>query len=46
MKNNKALTFEKSAGQANWQIRVTGANVAGSSDGFLTLVWTAPEGGW
>nr|WP_236577735.1 hypothetical protein [Gordonia sp. YY1] len=44
VKNNKALTFEKSAGQANWQIRVTGANVAGSSDGFLTLVWTAPEG--
>lgn len=41
--SSKALTFEKSAGQANWQIRVTGANT-GAGDGFLTLVWTAPEG--
>lgn len=41
--NKKALTFEKTAGQANWQIRVTGANT-GAGDGFLTLVWTAPDG--
>ncbi|WP_232718332.1 hypothetical protein [Gordonia metallireducens] len=37
------LTFHKSEGQANWQIRVTGAET-GSEDGFATLVWTAPEG--
>ncbi|MYR07617.1 hypothetical protein GTV32_15465 [Gordonia sp. SID5947] len=37
------LSFEKSAGNANWQIRVTGANV-NSADGFATLVWSAPAG--
>ncbi|MBD0862954.1 hypothetical protein IA539_17355 [Gordonia sp. zg691] len=36
----KPLTFEKSEGHANWQIRVTGANT-GAADGFATLVWTA-----
>ncbi|MBD1320388.1 hypothetical protein [Gordonia hankookensis] len=37
----KPLTFEKSAGNANWQIRVTGANT-GANDGFATFVWSAP----
>ncbi|WP_457590162.1 hypothetical protein [Gordonia aurantiaca] len=37
------LTFDKGEGQANWQIRVTGANTD-SGDGFATLVWSAPEG--
>ncbi|WP_408610019.1 hypothetical protein [Gordonia insulae] len=40
---NKPLTFEKTGGNANWQIRVTGADT-GQSDGFATLVWSAPEG--
>ncbi|WP_040536799.1 hypothetical protein [Gordonia namibiensis] len=39
----KPLTFHKSAGQANWQIRVTGAET-GQGNGFATLVWAAPEG--
>lgn len=39
---NKPFTFEKSEGNANWQIRVTGANT-GSGDGFATLVWSAPD---
>lgn len=39
----KPLSFEKSDGQANWQIRVTGANT-GQGNGFATLVWTAPAG--
>lgn len=39
----KPLTFHKSEGQANWQIRVTGAET-GSGDGFATLVWSAPDG--
>ncbi|VTR08836.1 Uncharacterised protein [Gordonia terrae] len=39
----KPLSFEKSDGQANWQIRVTGANT-GQADGFATLVWSAPAG--
>ncbi|MFW0793076.1 hypothetical protein AAFP30_04620 [Gordonia sp. CPCC 205515] len=38
------LTFEKKGGNANWQIRVTGANT-GESSGFTTLVWTAPQDG-
>ncbi|GAC68712.1 hypothetical protein GS4_17_01000 [Gordonia soli NBRC 108243] len=38
----KTLSFEKTEGNANWQIRVTGANT-GSGDGFLTLVWSAPD---
>ncbi|MFW0786359.1 hypothetical protein AAFP35_17785 [Gordonia sp. CPCC 206044] len=38
----KPLTFEKTTGNANWQIRVTGANV-NSSDGFATFVWSAPD---
>ena len=43
IEQGKPLTFQKSAGQANWQIRVTGANT-GSGDGFMTLVWSAPAG--
>ncbi|MGC5258018.1 hypothetical protein ACPXCG_16870 [Gordonia sp. DT218] len=39
----KPLTFEKTAGNANWQIRVTGANT-GVSGGFATFVWSAPAG--
>ncbi|MGW9264665.1 hypothetical protein [Gordonia terrae] len=39
----KPLSFEKSDGQANWQIRVTDANT-GQGNGFATLVWTAPAG--
>lgn len=39
----KPLTFEKSTGNANWQIRVTGANT-GQGNGFATLVWSAPDG--
>ncbi|WP_413466984.1 hypothetical protein [Gordonia sp. WA4-43] len=39
----KPLTFNKSDGQANWQLRVTGANT-GESNGFATLVWTASAG--
>ena len=39
---DRRLTFQKSEGQANWQIRVTGANT-GSGDGFMTLVWVAPD---
>ena len=38
----KPLAFEKSAGNANWQLRVTGANT-GQGDGFATLVWSAPD---
>lgn len=37
------LTFEKSAGAAAWQIRVTGADT-GTASGFATLVWDAPVG--
>ncbi len=38
-----ALTFQKSNGNANWQIRITGANT-GTGTGFATLVWGAPAG--
>ena len=38
--NGSALTFQKSNGNANWQIRITGANT-GTSSGFATLVWAA-----
>ena len=41
--NGSALTFQKSNGNANWQIRITGANT-GTSSGFATLVWGAPIG--
>ena len=41
--NGSALTFQKSNGNANWQIRITGANT-GTSSGFATLVWGAPVG--
>lgn len=37
-----SLSFQKSAGNANWQIRITGANT-GESSGFATLVWSAPN---
>ncbi|MGV9481142.1 hypothetical protein [Gordonia aichiensis] len=39
---NTPLSFEKSAGNANWQIRITGANT-GEPSGFATLVWSAPD---
>ncbi len=38
----KPLTFQKSTGNANWQIRVTGANT-GEGNGFATLVWSASD---
>ena len=41
--NGSALTFQKSNGNANWQIRITGANT-GTPTGFATLVWGAPVG--
>lgn len=40
----KPLTFEKKGGNANWQLRVTGADT-GESSGFATLVWNAPTDG-
>ena len=43
MVGSSGSSFEKSDGQANWQIRVTGANT-GQGNGFATLVWTAPAG--
>lgn len=38
---NKPMTFQKTEGQANWQIRVRKANNP-KDDGFATLVWSAP----
>lgn len=41
---DKGLTFDKSAGNANWQIRVNKAATGNQEeDGFATLVWVAPD---